>query len=547
MKLFSLKNLVICLIFANIIFSVKSEKKWSFSKILGSNNHEMKDAATLKSLAKTAGTITLAKDEIRFYSSEASSMKASIKSFAEDTDPDFLGIHYGSFSKCSVSIDGTDSKFVVLPLISLISNKAYFLRVALPQNKDNNLDDFKNEFKEKCTQVKDNLKTVLRSYEEALRKSVSANQAIINKEAKAVANALSQVVVGSESQNKENNDKLDKITKELKTLEKEISSKKVQSTQYQKNKSISETNAKLQKQTTEELKAQLLKAQKEIQNKEKAMKELMDRKKETSLSKEDLEKDLKTIEQISQQRIQASKLNAKYNQLNQSVQALSQEAQEKAEKENSYKHSLEESKRKQEESKSLEKKAKDTKESYKRNLDIINKEMMATHESLKLERNKKANTAQEIKVLLQQHDETLESKIAITLSQKEYKKSIKKESIDILNQIGKCFDFRLGIIDLAKTSFFSDTKDAINVIKSLVPNQGDYNLIDKIYSSTVSSVCSQFTQDLKNEKKENKKKLRMADKIKRENIKRREGKTGLNGLIYSNNNVPLNNLKNKKK
>ena len=120
------------------------------------------------------------------------------------------------------------------------------------------------------------------------------------------------------------------------------------------------------------------------------------------------------------------------------------------------------------------------------------------------------------------------------------KEKVKEETQKIIDDVGKCFNFRANFLPAAKTLLQNDKSDYVNFIMSLKPNHEGYNLFDRLFTTKNPNPCNSYKEELKKKRKSDKTAKKEAKK------KRRIGFNS-NSNIINNGNVNSNNIINNKK
>lgn len=152
---------------------------------------------------------------------------------------------------------------------------------------------------------------------------------------------------------------------------------------------------------------------------------------------------------------------------------------------------------------------------------------------------------EDLKKAIEEKKKLLEDKTTKKSNLMSKRQKINNSIMSVLTEMDTCFVFRTGFIPETKKSFAYNSADAINFIKSIKPNSNNYNLVDKIYITTVKDPCGVYKTQTKKLRKKDKKKLR-----KEENKEKKLNNSNnaiptitnskANGLIYNKNeNTPV--------
>lgn len=175
---------------------------------------------------------------------------------------------------------------------------------------------------------------------------------------------------------------------------------------------------------------------------------------------------------------------------------------------------------------------------------------VAVKECQTLSKKKESDTSNNTK--LTENIKKLNEEVKTLLTSKDtmfasYKKSLSEsnnKNKDILEYLNQCYVFKEGFIDTAIVSFYQNNKDALNYIMSIKPNDGNYNLVDNIFSSKNPDVCKDLRKEISVEKKKKKSRKSIEKEMRRELRLNRKGITKMNGLVYDsqgfNNNIMIN-------
>ena len=511
MKLFNKKNnflrlvlLVFLCVQTALIVKSQDDQELIHSdnliRIVGSESKDMEDND--KNLSVSHITVKLAEDEIRFYSQNISKLQNHLKDFAErppkekSTEGFYVAIHYAIFAKCKGEVTETEDYSVQFTLKNPKTNKLYYLKFII-KGKDIKRDDIINDFEAKCQPIKKKLTDDIEKLKKKLAGGIEIKKS--QKVADAKAKAGQQTPVDELSPAAKDQKQVELNEKIQKKRDLELANKndteKLKGSIMKKSDQI--TCSKQSEEKVKKNNESLLEVQEHIQKIKAEIAELQASQekyeKPNGMNEDEYNRSTdKTHKDIQQKNISLAYNKKQSNELEDTIADASQEYKKIEAKEDSLKTKAVAIKA---ESASYKK---EKKSNEMESDDLNNKTDMKNLECIKIHNQIKKNEEKLAKIEAELTDATDKRKLLLTsveTLQCQHNKNGKianVQNIDILSELDKCFDFKFGFINHTQFSFTDNLKDAINYVKSMMPSEEKYNLVDKIYTTSVQDECQSF-------------------------------------------------------